>query len=187
MGEHVNNLNQKDASRKGKPASSESMPKSEDNQLMEENDDYIIAEEVSKIKDVDELLNYIEGNQRAVANDKKKAKKERQKQQKIEELRKREEAEKRIREEQEKEKHMLEQEKKRREEEERLRLKKMNKKAAQKAKKQAAKGIVGSNSAELNGDGDIDIASGAQISNQSYSENYDQIQALEQLKAQHMK
>merc|ERR1711994_197187 len=59
--------------------------------------DYIIAEEVSKIKDVDELLNYIEGNQRAVANDKKKAKKERQKQQKIEELRKREEAEKRIR------------------------------------------------------------------------------------------
>ena len=185
--EHVNNLNQKDASRKGKPASSESMPKSEDNQLMEENDDYIIAEEVSKIKDVDELLNYIEGNQRAVANDKKKAKKERQKQQKIEELRKREEAEKRIREEQEKEKHKLEQEKKRREEEERLRLKKMNKKAAQKAKKQAAKGIVGSNAAELNGEGDIHIASGAQISNQSYSENYNQIQTLEQLKAQHMK
>merc|ERR1711899_131829 len=123
----------------------------------------MLTEQESKIKDVDELLDYIEGNQRAVANDKKKAKKERQKQQKIEELRKREEAEKRIREEQEKEKHKLEQEKKRREEEERLRLKKMNKKAAQKAKKQAAKGIVGSNSTELNGDGDIDIASGAQI------------------------
>ena len=57
----------------------------------------VLDEQESKIKDVDELLDYIEGNQKAVANDKKKAKKERQKQQRLEELRKKEEEETQMR------------------------------------------------------------------------------------------
>merc|ERR1719367_1718186 len=131
----------------------------------------MLTEQESKIKDVDELLDYIEGNQKAVANDKKKAKKERQKQQRIEELRKKEEEDKRRKEEQE---------------EERLRFKKMNKKAAQKAKKLAAKGYpVPSTDDKL-----IDnskLSNNLKVNNQEQENNLTPIETLENLKAQHLK
>ena len=149
--------------------------------------DMNISQQESKIKDVDELLDYIEGNQKAVANDKKKAKKERQKQQKIEELRKKEEEEKKLREEKEKERRRLEQEKKKIEEEERLRLKKMNKKAAQKAKKLAAKGISGETPSDLITAENISSSGNNGSPDQAIKENLDPIQTLEHLKAQHLK
>ena len=146
----------------------------------------MLTEQESKIKDVDELLDYIEGNQKAVANDKKKAKKERQKQQRIEELRKKEEEDKRRKEEQEKERRRIEEEKKKQEEEERLRFKKMNKKAAQKAKKLAAKGYpVPSTDDKL-----IDnskLSNNLKVNNQEQENNLDPIETLENLKAQHLK
>ena len=145
-----------------------------------------ISQQESKIKDVDELLDYIEGNQKSVANDKKKAKKERQKQQKIEELRKKEDEEKRLKEEKDKERRRLEQEKRELEEEERLRFKKMNKKAAQKAKKLAAKGIT-SETPDLNSAENISASVNNGSPNQAIKENLDPIQTLEHLKAQHLK
>ena len=145
----------------------------------------ILDEQESKIKDVDELLDYIEGNQKAVANDKKKAKKERQKQQRLEELRKKEEEEKKLKEEQERERQRLEEEKKRQEEEERLRYKKMNKKAAQKAKKLAAKGLpVPSNEIRINDN--LDIGNKSKM-NSGKESMLDPIETLENLKAQHLK
>ena len=92
-------------------------------------------------KDVDELLDFIEGNQSRPANEKKRAKKERQRQQRLEEQRRREEEER-------KRKAAIEAERKRREAEERKAremaeqmAKKQKKKAAQRAKKAAAKGL----------------------------------------------
>jgi len=93
-----------------------------------------------KTKDVDEILEFIEGNQSS-ANEKKRMKKERQKQQRLEELKKKQEEE-RIR------KQAEEAARKKKEEEEKLAselalktAKKQKKKAAQKAKKAAAAGI----------------------------------------------
>ena len=101
------------------------------------------AEEETEPKDekaLDELLDFIEGNQKN-SNEKKKAKKERQKQKKIEEIRKKEDEERR-------QKAALEAERKRREEEARradeaarMLDKKRKKKEAQRLKKLAAKGI----------------------------------------------
>ena len=145
------------------------------------------AEDQSKIKDVDELLDYIEGNQKAVANEKKKAKKERQKQQKIEELRRKEEEEKRLKEEKEKERRRQEQEKRKLEEEERLRLKKLNKKAAQKAKKLAAKGLPIPTASDLNDSENINFSDKNESPNQENNKGVDPIQTLEHLKAQHLK
>jgi len=90
-------------------------------------------------KDVDEIIEYIEGN-KSTASDKKKQKKERQKQQRMEEMRAKQEEERRR-------KAAEEAARKAREEEERMRreledkaMKKSKKKAAQKAKKLAAAG-----------------------------------------------
>jgi len=90
-------------------------------------------------KDVDEIIEYIEGN-KSNASDKKKLKKERQKQQRQEEVRAKQEEERRR-------KAAEESARKAREEEERMRreledkaMKKSKKKAAQKAKKLAASG-----------------------------------------------
>ena len=146
----------------------------------------MLDEQESKIKDVDELLNYIEGNQKAVANDKKKAKKERQKQQKIEELRRKEEEEKRLKEEIEKERRRIEEEKKKQEEEERLRFKKMNKKAAQKAKKLAAKGLPIPSPDNIMLD-NSDAKNKSKVSSQKNDNTMDPIETLEHLKAQHLK
>ena len=91
-------------------------------------------------KALDELLDFIEGNQKN-SNEKKKAKKERQKQKKIEEIRKKEDDERR-------QKAAIEAERKRRDEEARradeaarMMDKKKKKKEAQRLKKLAAKGI----------------------------------------------
>merc|ERR1719361_1994790 len=91
------------------------------------------VKEILAKKDVDEVLEYIEGNKN-LSNDKKRQKKERQKQQRLEELRAKQEEER-------KRKAAEEAARKAREEEERLRkeleekaLKKSKKKAAQKAK-----------------------------------------------------
>ena len=140
----------------------------------------------SKIKDVEELLDFIEGNQRAAANDKKKAKKERQKQQKIEELRKKEDEARRIKEEKEKERLRMEQEKKKRDEEERLRIKKINKKAAQKAKKVAAKGGTISSSPLLENTKDI-VSATQDLLQEKVNDGSDPVKTLEHLKAQHLK
>ena len=84
--------------------------------------------EKQKLVDVDELLDFIEGNKnednnkRPMSNDKKKAKKERQKQQRMEEIRKLQEEEKRLKEQLEKETKRMEEEKRKKEEIERLRL-----------------------------------------------------------------
>jgi len=90
-------------------------------------------------KDVDEVLEYIEGNKN-LSNDKKRLKKERQKQQRVDELRVKQEEERRR-------KAAEESARKAREEEERMRkeledkaAKKSKKKAAQKAKKLASNG-----------------------------------------------
>jgi len=92
-------------------------------------------------KDVDEIIEYIEGN-KSTASEKKKLKKERQKQQRQELLRAKQEEERRR-------KAAEEAARKAREEEERMRreledkaLKKSKKKAAQKAKKLAAAGVA---------------------------------------------
>lgn len=92
-------------------------------------------------KDVDEIIEYIEGN-KSTAGEKKRLKKERQKQQRQEEMRLKQEEERRR-------KAAEEAARKAREEEERLRreledkaAKKSKKKAAQKAKKLAAAGIL---------------------------------------------
>jgi translation initiation factor 4G len=100
------------------------------------------VKEILAKKDVDEVLEYIEGNKN-LSNDKKRLKKERQKQQRLEELRAKQEEER-------KRKAAEEAARKAREEEERLRkeleekaLKKSKKKAAQKAKKLANSGAAG--------------------------------------------
>ena len=100
------------------------------------------VKEILAKKDVDEVLEYIEGNKN-LSNDKKRQKKERQKQQRLEELRAKQEEER-------KRKAAEEAARKAREEEERLRkeleekaLKKSKKKAAQKAKKLANSGAAG--------------------------------------------
>ena len=100
------------------------------------------VKEILAKKDVDEVLEYIEGNKN-LSNDKKRQKKERQKQQRLEELRTKQEEER-------KRKAAEEAARKAREEEERLRkeleekaLKKSKKKAAQKAKKLANSGAAG--------------------------------------------
>ena len=100
------------------------------------------VKEILAKKDVDEVLEYIEGNKN-LSNDKKRLKKERQKQQRAEELRAKQEEER-------KRKAAEEAARKAREEEERLRkeleekaLKKSKKKAAQKAKKLANSGAAG--------------------------------------------
>ena len=92
-------------------------------------------------KDLETLLDFIEGNASA-ANDKKKAKKERQKQQRMEEIRARELEERLRREAEEAEQKRKEEEERLREELERQMLKKAKKKAAQRAKKAAAKGVT---------------------------------------------
>lgn len=97
------------------------------------------VKEILAKKDVDEVLEYIEGNKN-ISNDKKRQKKERQKQQKMEELRAKQEEERRR-------KSAEESARKAREEEERMKkeledkaAKKSKKKAAQKAKKLANSG-----------------------------------------------
>jgi len=92
-------------------------------------------------KDIETLLDFIEGNVSA-ANEKKKAKKERQKQQRLEEIRAKELEEKRRREAEEAERKRREAEERLREELERQMMKKQKKKAAQRAKKAAAKGMT---------------------------------------------
>merc|ERR550539_923773 len=82
------------------------------------------VKEILAKKDVDEVLEYIEGNKN-LSNDKKRQKKERQKQQRLEELRAKQE-----------------EERMRKELEEKA-LKKSKKKAAQKAKKLANSGAAG--------------------------------------------
>jgi len=96
------------------------------------------AQDLLARKDVDEIIDYIEGNKTFSTNDKKRQKKERQKQQRLEELRAKQEEER-------KRKAAEEASRKAREEEERMRrefeekaAKKSKKKAAQKAKKLAA-------------------------------------------------
>ena len=90
--------------------------------------------------DVDDLLDFIEGNQKST-NEKKRAKKERQKQQRLEEIRRHEEEERRKREAEEREKKLREEEEQQRKEAERQMVKKRNKKQAQKIKKLQAKGL----------------------------------------------
>ena len=167
--------------------------------------------------DVDELLDFIEGNKNEVngknnnskcqVNDKKKAKKERQKQQKIEEMRKKEEEEKKIKEELEKERQKKEEEKrkqekleqqrveeerKNQEEKERLRVKKINKKAAQKAKKLAEKElfVLSSDPAILD---NIDAINKSKVNHQDkgcmtcYDDTLTPTETLEHIKNQHLK
>jgi hypothetical protein len=88
-------------------------------------------------KDLELLLEFIEGSA-ASANEKKKAKKERQKQQKMEEIRAREIEERHRREAEEAERHRREEEERQRLETERQMAKKAKKKAAQRAKKATA-------------------------------------------------
>eukprot|EP00095_Tigriopus_kingsejongensis_P010157 maker-scaffold575_size133042-snap-gene-0.40 protein:Tk10157 transcript:maker-scaffold575_size133042-snap-gene-0.40-mRNA-1 annotation:"Uncharacterized protein C4orf8" len=91
-------------------------------------------------KDVDEILDFIEGNVRTTS-DKKKAKKERQKQQRFEEQRKKDEEERHWKKAQEAERNRKREEERKAEEIVQLTLKKQKKKAAQRAKKAAAKGV----------------------------------------------
>ena len=88
-------------------------------------------------KDLELLLEFIEGSA-ASANEKKKAKKERQKQQKLEEIRAREIEERHRREAEESERRRREEEERQRLEMERQMAKKAKKKAAQRAKKATA-------------------------------------------------
>lgn len=99
-------------------------------------------QEASKAKEapaLDELLDFIEGNQKST-NEKKKAKKERQKQQKLAEIRKREEEIRKKREAEEAERKRLEAEAKKAAELQKQMDKKRKKKEAQRLKKMAAKG-----------------------------------------------
>ena len=89
--------------------------------------------------DLEALIDFIEGNGSS-ANEKKKAKKERQKQQRMEEIRAKELEERLRREAEEAERKRKEEEERLRQELERQMLKKQKKKAAQRAKKAAAKG-----------------------------------------------
>eukprot|EP00088_Acartia_fossae_P042345 TRINITY_DN4444_c1_g1_i1.p1 TRINITY_DN4444_c1_g1~~TRINITY_DN4444_c1_g1_i1.p1 ORF type:complete len:977 (-),score=309.52 TRINITY_DN4444_c1_g1_i1:209-2866(-) len=92
-------------------------------------------------KDVDEIMDFIEGNKNIV-NEKKRMKKERQKQQRLEELRAKQEEEKRRKEAEELARKKREQEEREAAEAAEKAAKKMKKKANQKAKKLAAKGIT---------------------------------------------
>lgn len=123
-------------------------------------------------KALDELLEFIEGNQRS-GNDKKRAKKERQKQQKIQEIRKKEEEERKKREAEEAERKRREEEIRRAAEEARKLEKKKKKKTAQKLKKLAAKG-------ELPPAEEMDTTNGK--TNAVNPEN-----ALEELRAKHLR
>ena len=148
-----------------------------------------VAEQNSKIEDVNELLDYIEGNQKAVTNEKKKAKKERQKQQKIEDLRRREEEEKRLKEEKERERRRIEEEKRKQDEEERQKIKKLNKKAAQKAKKLSAKGLPVPMETNTNAPKSM-LNLPTQISLAKETDKCvepDPVQALDDLKVQHLR
>lgn len=93
-----------------------------------------------KTKDVDEILDFIEGNVRQT-NEKKKAKKERQKQQRAEELKKKAEEERRKKKAEEEKRRLQQEEEKRAQEAALQSMKKQKKKAAQRAKKAAAKGL----------------------------------------------
>jgi len=90
-------------------------------------------------KDVDEIIEYIEGN-KSTAGEKKKLKKERQKQQRMEELRVKQEEERRRKAAEEAARKAREEEERMRRELEEKAMKKSKKKAAQKAKKLAAAG-----------------------------------------------
>jgi len=90
-------------------------------------------------KDVDEIIEYIEGN-KGTASEKKKLKKERQKQQRMEEMRVKQEEERRRKAAEEAARKAREEEERMRRELEEKAMKKSKKKAAQKAKKLAAAG-----------------------------------------------
>jgi len=90
-------------------------------------------------KDVDEIIEYIEGN-KSTASEKKKLKKERQKQQRMEEMRVKQEEERRRKAAEEAARKAREEEERMRRELEEKAMKKSKKKAAQKAKKLAAAG-----------------------------------------------
>ena len=103
------------------------------------------ASDVIAKKDVDEIIEYIEGNNNKLssANEKKRQKKERQKQIKLEELRQRQEEDRRRQEAEQAARRQREEEERRRREEEDKAAKKAKKKQAQKAKKLAAHGSGG--------------------------------------------
>ena len=103
-------------------------------------------------KDVDEIMDYIEGNKSA-ATEKKRLKKERQKAQKLEELRVKQEEDRRRKAAEEAARRAIEEQERARKEAEDKALKKSKKKAAQKAKKLAAGG--GSESPAGSGTGSL--------------------------------
>jgi len=96
------------------------------------------TQDVMAKKDVDEIIDFIEGN--GSASEKKRLKKERQKQQKLEVLRAKQEEERRRKAAEEAARKAVEEQERMRKEAEEKALKKSKKKAAQKAKKLAAAG-----------------------------------------------
>jgi len=111
------------------------------------------AQDILAKKDVDEIIEYIEGNKTFSTNDKKRLKKERQKQQRLEELRVKQEEERRRKEAEEAARKAREEEERMRRDLEEKAAKKSRKKAAQKAKKLAAQQAATSSSADANSSG----------------------------------
>uniref|UniRef100_A0A0K2UTT1 FAM193 C-terminal domain-containing protein n=1 Tax=Lepeophtheirus salmonis TaxID=72036 RepID=A0A0K2UTT1_LEPSM len=130
-----------------------------------------------KTKDVEELLEYIEGNLKTT-NEKKRAKKDRQRQQRLEELRRREEEERIVKQKEEEERRLREEEQRRDKERAHQILKKRTKKEKQKAKKAAAKGLP----APLH---QAPLPHAAPPSKPDFQ--MDAAQRLEELKAQHLR
>ena len=125
--------------------------------------------EIKDEKALDELLDFIEGNQKS-SNEKKKAKKERQKQKKIEEIRKKEDEDRRRKAAEEAERKRREEEANKAAEAARLLDKKKKKKEAQRLKKLAAKGIEPPPKESSPSEGSVSS-----------------LAALEELKAKHMR